>query len=434
VNDLLVIPSASARIAEGILSRRLVEADTPREFREIAEVAEVAQGWAKRARLAYQRQHKFGCIRLEALRRLAIALAQMPRLKGRPKSIPGRNTFLTAREILGTKTAGQARKLAHLARKVLGVREAIYRRYLGEAERHEWTVSPDGLLAFANPIERSQHFTDPALAQRLYKLTLDTLAEHGISIDVWVERAAGDGSFYDLLPSDRRLGIDIDPQRAEFIAADFLDFDGFEPGVRYGAIGNPPWRGAVKIFNKCAAHCAVIAFLLPGSFYRERVAKQRDRRMRLLHREELQNVNFCYRHQDAVFASLFEIWVRDDVEHHPPEPPPVRSHQHFQFLPSDSDYRTADIVIRRVGTDAGRILGPDEVPVKGNCYLIRVSPELDLSHVRARLAAISWDDPRYLNTAAGHAERGYKVISMGLSSPNMTGSPIYDRPPLGGPV
>jgi hypothetical protein len=50
----LVIPSASARIAEGILSRRLVEAETPREFREIAEVAEVAQGWAKRARLAYQ--------------------------------------------------------------------------------------------------------------------------------------------------------------------------------------------------------------------------------------------------------------------------------------------------------------------------------------------------------------------------------------------
>jgi hypothetical protein len=54
VNDLFVIPSASVRIAEGILSRRLVEAETPREFREIAEVAEVAQGWAKRARLAYQ--------------------------------------------------------------------------------------------------------------------------------------------------------------------------------------------------------------------------------------------------------------------------------------------------------------------------------------------------------------------------------------------
>jgi hypothetical protein len=217
--------------------------------------------------------------------------------------------------------------------------------------------------------------------------------------------------FYDLLPAGRRIGIDIDPQHPELIAADFLDFDGFEPGVRYGAIGNPPWRDAVKFFNKCAEHCAVIAFLLPGSFYRESIARRLSPRMRHLHREELQRVGFRFGHQGAVFASLFEIWVRDDVEHLPLEPP-VRSHRDFEFLPRDSDFRTADLVIRRVGTDAGRILAPDEIPVRGNCYLIRVSPGADVSLVRARIAAISWDDPKYLNAAAGHAERGYKAISM----------------------
>jgi len=38
VNDLFIVPSASAPIAEGILSRCLVEAETPRDFREIAAV------------------------------------------------------------------------------------------------------------------------------------------------------------------------------------------------------------------------------------------------------------------------------------------------------------------------------------------------------------------------------------------------------------
>src|ERR1051326_3705480 len=71
VNDIRVIPSASAAIAEGTLSRRLAKAETPRDFREIAEMAEIAQHCAKRARLAYRRQHNYGCVRLDALIGLA---------------------------------------------------------------------------------------------------------------------------------------------------------------------------------------------------------------------------------------------------------------------------------------------------------------------------------------------------------------------------
>src|SRR5205823_3162251 len=115
--------------------------------------------------------------------------------------------------------------LAHLAHKVAAVPEGIRRRYIAEAEKHEWPVTPDGLLLFANPIERSQHFTKPALVERLYSLTLDKLAEHEIAIDTWIEPAAGDGVFYDLLPAGRRVGVDIDPQHPELIAADFLEFD-----------------------------------------------------------------------------------------------------------------------------------------------------------------------------------------------------------------
>jgi hypothetical protein len=413
VNNRSIIPSASAAIAEGTLSRRLAKAETPRDFREIAELAEFAQNCVTRARLGYQKQHEYGCIRIDALEHLADALAQCPRLKGRPKSVPDPNAFATLREILGTNTAGEARKLAHLARKVAAVPYGIKRRYIAEAERHEWVVSPTGLFEFAAPIRGSQCFTDRALAKRLHQLTLDKLAENGISVDAWIEPSAGDGVFYDLLPPEGRIGIDIDPLREEFIGVDFLEFERFEPGVKYGAIGNPPWQknGCVRFFNHAAKFCTVIAFILPRSFERDGLASRLDPRFHLLHSESLPVTLFRRGHKGQMFASLFQIWVRDDLEHSPRERP-VRSHRDFEFLPRSSDYQGADIILRRVGTDAGRILQVGEIPTIANCYLIRVPPGIDIAHVRARLAAISWDDPKYLNAATGHAERGYKAISM----------------------
>ena len=398
---------------EGALSRRLTEAETPREFVEIAGAAEAAQKWARTASRSLRLQHKYGVLRLDSLRGLGNAIDKMALLRGRPKSGPGRNAFPTLQQVLGTKTRGEARKLAHLARQLAAISETIYRKYLAEAEEAGEPVSPNGLREFAAPIRRSQCFTDRTLAKRLYELTLDKLAEHGISVDAWIEPSAGDGVFYDLLPPHRRLGIDIDPRREEFIAGDFLKFDGFKPGVKYATIGNPPWpnNGCVKFFNHAAKFCTVIAFMLPRSFERDCLPNRLDPRFTLLHRESLPVTLFRHGHKGQVFASIFQIWIRDDVQHRAPEGP-VRSHRDFHFLPRDTDWREADIILRRVGTDAGRILVPGETPVPENSLLIRVSPAADVAAVRARLTSVSWDSPKYLNIAAGHAERGYKAISM----------------------
>jgi hypothetical protein len=393
VNKLPVTPS-TAPIAEGVLSRRLATAETPHDVRRIAVIAGTAQQWAIRERVAYQQQHHYGRIRLDALRALAEAVDRIPRLgRGRPKNVPGDNIKIpTLQELLGTATSQQARSLHSLARKIADIAEPIYRKYLTEAERQRWTVSPSGLLEFAAPISRSQHFTDRSLARRLYRLTQDVLASHGITVDIWIEPSAGDGAFYDLLPEGRRIGIDIDPRRKEFIAGDFLDYDGFKQDVIYATLGNPPWtnNGCVKFFNHAAKGCKVIAFLLPRSFEGHHRSGHLDPRFTLLHHESLPTAAFRFGKKGQVFASLFQIWVKtsDVVEHLPPDKP-ARSHQDFEFLPRSSDYQEADIIMRRVGTDAGRILDASEIPAPGSCHLIRVSPGADVPQVRAKLSAIT---------------------------------------------
>jgi hypothetical protein len=136
-------------------------------------------------------------------------------------------------------------------------------------------------------VKKSQRFTDRSEAKRLYELTRRKIAENGIKFDCWLEPSAGDGAFYDLLPTHMRLGIDIDSRHPDIIEADFLTFDGFEPGVTYAAIGNTTWNenGTVKFFNRCADYCSVIAFVVPLSFLRPHAINQLDRRFHLLHEE-----------------------------------------------------------------------------------------------------------------------------------------------------
>jgi hypothetical protein len=56
----------------------------------------------------------------------------------------------------------------------------------------------------------NQFFTKRPLARRLYEITKVKIAEHQIAFDCWLEPAAGEGAFFDLLPAANRLGIEIE--------------------------------------------------------------------------------------------------------------------------------------------------------------------------------------------------------------------------------
>ena len=82
-----------------------------------------------------------------------------------------------------------------------------------------------------------QHFTEilPALNRNLSDL-------------FFVEPAAGTGAFYELLPKERRFGIDLlpkcrDVKRKNFFEVTHLRFDANDTAV----IGNPPFGKRGKI-------------------------------------------------------------------------------------------------------------------------------------------------------------------------------------------
>jgi hypothetical protein len=317
-------------------------ANTPAQIRDVAKMTELARRWAKEQDHALDQQIQWGELRFDALRKLGQILEPLL-TRHRPRK--GHHGFRLSDEEI-------SRDLSSLAQIVSGVSETVYRRYIEDAKREKREITQKDFFEKVNVVKRSQHLTPRSEAKRLYELTLRIIAEYGIKFDCWLEPSAGDGAFYDLLPTDKRLGIDIDSRRPDILQADFQRFDGFAPDVVYAAIGNFPWgeNGTVKFFNRCADYCSVIACLVPLSFLRPHATNQLDRRFHLLHQE------VSPRGQPPEFATVFQIWVRGDKLRDLAETP--SEHPDFEFLPRDRpDVReAADIVMRRIGVDAGKIL------------------------------------------------------------------------------
>jgi hypothetical protein len=380
--------------------RALDAASTPREIRDVAKMAELARKWAEEQGYALDQQIAWGELRLDALRKLGQVLDPLL-TRHRPRK--GYNGFRLRDE-------GISRDLSSLAQSVSGISETVYRWYIDDAKRERREITVRDFLKKVSAVKKSQHFTHRNEAKRLYELTQRVITEYGIKVDRWIEPAAGDGAFFDLLPVDRRLGIDVDSCRPDIIQADFLKFKGFTAGVAYAAIGNPPWNenGAVKFFNRCADywHCSVIAFSVPLSFLRPHAINQLDRRFDLLHQDE------SPRGQPVEFATVFQIWARGDKLRDLIETP--REHPDFEFLPRDRPdlHDAADIVIRRIGVNAGKILNPSKVIRPDIAHWIRCREGIDVEQVRATFRAIDWSNPKYVDAAESYGARGYRSLSM----------------------
>ena len=65
------------------------------------------------------------------------------------------------------------------------------------------------------------------------------------NFDVILEPSAGTGSFYNLLPEDTRLGLDIDPKSDGIKCMNFFDYKIHGPTCL--TIGNPPFGKNVAV-------------------------------------------------------------------------------------------------------------------------------------------------------------------------------------------
>jgi len=123
-----------------------------------------------------------------------------------------------------------------------------------------------------------------------------------------LEPSAGTGVFLELLPEDKRVGIDLEPKHPEIIKQDFFLYKGTEDLV----IGNPPFGRvsslAIRFFNHAATFADTIAFIIPRTFRRVSVQNKLNLHFHLVEDIEIPTGSFIPESMKA--KCCFQIWEK----------------------------------------------------------------------------------------------------------------------------
>lgn len=172
-------------------------------------------------------------------------------------------------------------------------------------------------LKKANFRSHNEFFTKKQIAKYCFKRVLGFLKLHKINVKdyVFIEPSCGDLSFYNLMPKNARLGIDIESKNDEILCENFLHFYP-KNDKKYLIIGNPPFglRGnlALRFLNYGAKFADFIAFILPPLFNSDGKGspKKRVQNLELIHSEKLPLNSFIYPNgKEVEVATLFQIWA-----------------------------------------------------------------------------------------------------------------------------
>ena len=160
------------------------------------------------------------------------------------------------------------------------------------------SVTPS--IAFRHSIDA--FMTKPETASRLYRVALTKLAEDGCFTQqemnaLWlVEPSAGTGNFFNEMPKDRRIGIDINPLAPDIIKADFLTYElPFDPTIIWGIIGNTPFRNGMtfKVIDRAARlGASFFGLILPHTILRPSMRNKIDSHFHCIHHEVLPEDSF----------------------------------------------------------------------------------------------------------------------------------------------
>lgn len=170
-----------------------------------------------------------------------------------------------------------------------------------------------------NKVDLDQFFTRLEVAKYCYSLLNDHMVNDGaIPADyIYVEPAAGSCTFFNILPEDRRIGVDILPMQDGLIEHDFLTWLPDNIRRNHAIIGNPPfgyraWL-ALAFINHAATFADYVGFILPMAFQSEGKGspKLRVRGLSLVHSECLPADSFTdLNGAPKKVNALWQIWKR----------------------------------------------------------------------------------------------------------------------------
>jgi|688.fasta_scaffold232776_2 hypothetical protein len=166
--------------------------------------------------------------------------------------------------------------------------------------------------------DKDQFFTKKESVHQCLNIFYNKLNELGVNIDeyIFIEPSAGDGSFLNELPENKRIGIDIEPRVEGVIESNFLKWIP-ENNLKYVTIGNPPFglRGnlAIRFINHASKFSDFVAFILPQSFESGGKGNCKDRvvGMNLIHSEKIESSFYYPDGKEVNVNVVFQIWAKN---------------------------------------------------------------------------------------------------------------------------
>jgi len=200
-----------------------------------------------------------------------------------------------------------------------------------------------------------QFYTNPEYAKRF----LDIVDQHLDlkKFDRFVEPSAGTGSFFNLLDTKKRIGLDLEPKADGILKMDFFEFDYNQfRGERILTIGNPPFGKnaslAQKFFNRSALFSDAIAFIIPRTFRKASMINRLDENFHCVFDETVPESQFIYEGKAYDVWCSAQIWQRQGDARSK-----IKIHRlndvksFFEIVEPDQ----SDFAIQRVGGGAGTI-------------------------------------------------------------------------------
>jgi hypothetical protein len=167
-------------------------------------------------------------------------------------------------------------------------------------------------------IEKDQFFTSEETSKHCMKVFVNKLSSLSENLKefIYIEPSCGDGSFFNKLPVDRRIGIDIEPKCDDAIKQNFLIWSPDDKNKKYITIGNPPFglRGnlALRFINHASEFSYYVAFILPPLFDSDGkgTCKARVKNLNLIHTEKI-TTDFYYPDGNSIpIHVVFQIWSK----------------------------------------------------------------------------------------------------------------------------
>ena len=122
--------------------------------------------------------------------------------------------------------------------------------------------------AFSKVLPVDSYFTSNETAQRCLEI-FESVVDEDLSQHTWIEPGAGHGSFLDVFPSEKKIGVDIVNRMPYVETADFLTWSP-DKNKKHVTLGNPPFgvRGAIALafLNRSLLWSDYVGFILPMSF------------------------------------------------------------------------------------------------------------------------------------------------------------------------